>query len=79
MVLIVLDRRNSSLLVANKLQVVIHLNCVCNTVESMLESISLVRVCLLFGTNYRLGFLMRLQLMRLLQSFARAIVSRYLL
>ena len=35
---------NSSLLVANKLHVVIHLNCVCNTVESMLESISLVHV-----------------------------------
>jgi len=44
MVLIVLDRRKSLLIVANKLHVVIHLNCVCNTVESMLESISLVRV-----------------------------------
>ena len=51
----------------------IHLNCVCNTVELMLESISLVRVRLLFGTNYRLKFLMRLHLLRLLQSFARAI------
>jgi len=28
----------------NKLHVVIHLNCVCNTVESMIESISLVHV-----------------------------------
>ena len=44
MVLIVLDRKNSLLLVANKLHVVIHLNCVCNTAELMLESISLVRV-----------------------------------
>jgi len=42
--LIVLDRRNSLLLVVNKLHVVINLNCVCSTVESMLESISLVRV-----------------------------------
>jgi len=44
MVLIVLDRRNSLLLVANKLHVVIYLNCVRNTVESMLESISLVHL-----------------------------------
>ena len=34
MVSIVLDRRNSSLLVANKLHVVIHLKCVCNTVDA---------------------------------------------
>ena len=37
----------------------IHLNCVCSTAELMLESISLVRVWSLFGTNYRLKFLMR--------------------
>ena len=57
----------------NKLHVVIHLNCVCNTVESMIESISLVHVWLLFGSNCLLKFLMRLQLLRLLQIFARAI------
>jgi len=44
MVLTVLDRRNFLLLVASKLHVVILLNCVCNIVELMLESISLVRV-----------------------------------
>ena len=64
---------NFLLLVARKLHVVILLNCVCNIVELMLESISLVRVRLPFGTNYRLKFVIRLQLLRLLQSFAHAI------
>ena len=60
--------------------VVILLNCVCNIVELMIESISLVRVLLPFGTNYRLKFVIRLQLLRLLQSFARACdLSHYLL
>jgi len=44
MVLTVLDRRNFLLIEASKLHVVILLNCMCNTVELMPESISLVRV-----------------------------------
>jgi len=44
MVLTDLDRMNFLLLVASKIHVVIILSCVCNIVELMLESISLVRV-----------------------------------
>jgi len=59
---------------ASKLLVIIHSNCVCKTIELMLDSISLVRVWLPFATNCQPRFLMWLLSLRLLQSFALAFV-----